>query len=560
MNTAAPRQVRLRAAVHITPVEGGLYCVGWQETLKISGSPALGKLWTALFPHLHRGADPEALTAALPPAARDTAQRLLDELLDKGFLRAEAPGTAAADATVHPDHRRTLAFLDSAADDPTAAFDRLRHHPIAIHGQGPVAEAAARSLLSLGAGRLRIDEPSDALRRLAAETGAELGPGREAEAPVRIHVDTAQPPPGPASGTIGVAQLRDRAVIAPLRERDGDAGLSTVLERMRDRGLDTAIGPVPAVAATLAGNLAAMQAFYALTGVSTEYDGQAYLIEAERIQTTVHPVAPHGRTVAEPVDPHLPADTDPDRITDLCDSVTGILPATDDGELSQMPLALATAGADAFGWGETGDVARYRAALGAARNAAGRADATSLWTLAGGEAMQASTRIACAGADANAMLCDAVNRLAAAWLDDQDERRNRFGPAVDEIDRSDPAVTLEVRHPLRVPDLTVAAALAEGRRVAVFAHPDGEVARRVVSRHAAAVLQAGGDRPTVPIVDTPPGAPDAVEAPAWHGDETLAALCGEDERIGGARWRGEPALDALGVIGWVGLQRNGTGQ
>ncbi|GAB3996720.1 hypothetical protein GCM10029992_17610 [Glycomyces albus] len=291
MNTETPRRLRLRAAVHITPVDGGLYCVGWQETLKISGSAALGRLWTALFPHLHRGADPEALTAALPPSAREAARQLLDELLDKGFLRDEpAGGTAVDTEAVHPEHRRTLAFLDSAVDDPAAAFERLRSHPIAVHGRGELAESAVRCLLSLGAGRIEADHTTDELRRYASERGAELGTAAAEPPPVRVHIDLPEPPPGPAAAAIGVAQLGDRVVIGPARRAEGDADLATALARMRDRGADTEPGPVPAVAATLAGDLAAMQVFYELTGVSTEYDGKAYLVAAERLQTTVHPL------------------------------------------------------------------------------------------------------------------------------------------------------------------------------------------------------------------------------------------------------------------------------
>ncbi|WP_051325228.1 hypothetical protein [Glycomyces tenuis] len=562
MSTETTGRVRLRAAVHITPVEGGLYCVGWQETLKISGSPALGKLWTALFPHLHRGADPEALTAALPPQARETARRLLDELLDKGFLRPELPGRAAADeASLHPDHRRTLSFLDSAVEDPHAAFDRLRSHPIAIHGEGPLAEAAARCLLSLGAGRLSVSEPSAALKEHAAETGAELGPLGGGGAPVRIHIDTPEPS-AEAAAVIGVAQLSDRAVIAPPRRGEDEAGLATVLERMRARGVDTASAPVPDVAAALAGNLAAMQAFYLLTGVSTEYDGQAYQVMAERLQTTTHPVWARGEAPALPVGSERPAATDPGRIAELCDPVTGLLPDAGPGELPQMPMAVASAGPDSFGWGETGDVARYRAALDGARALAGAAPSEGLWPLDGDRPLPVSTEVTCAGVDEDRMLCDATVRLLASWLDDAAERERRFesaGVETVEVEAFERAAALDVEtlRPLRAPGLTAASVAAGGRRLAVFAHPDGETARRVAIRHAAAALQAGGERPTVPVTAVPPDSPHAEDAAAWNAREALASLPEAGERIAVARCAAEPGLDALGAVGWLGVHRSG---
>lgn len=554
MNTETPRRLRLRAAVHITPVDGGLYCVGWQETLKISGSAALGRLWSALFPHLHRGADPEALTAALPPSARGAARRLLDELLDKGFLRDEPASGAVEAPPAHPEHRRTLAFLDSAVDDPAAAFERLRTRPIAVHGTGPMAEAAVRCLVSLGAGRVETDDPTEELRRHAVERGAELGPVPAGPPPVRVHIDLPEPT-GPSAAAVGVAGLGDRVVIGPPRRADGDPDLDTALARMRDRGEATDPGPVPEVAATLAGDLAAMQVLYELTGVSTEYDGRAYLVSAERLQTTVHPLWTPGTAVAEPLETDRGAATDPDLIGDLCDPVTGVLPAAEPGDLPQMPLALAVCGAGGFGWSETGDVARYRAALGAARDLAASAPAAELWPVDGGEPREATAPIACVGEDTAAMLCDGLNRLLAEQLADPDERDRRFGPA--ERDSGEGDLTVELRRPLLAPEVAVAAAWDAGRLLAVYAHPDAPTAREVALRHAGAVTQSGQDRDPVPVVATPPGAPAAAAAPAWDAAATLAKLCAEGERLLAARSRAEPALDALGAVGWIGLDRTG---
>jgi hypothetical protein len=555
VNTQTPRRLRMRAAVHITPVDDGLYCVGWQETLKISGSAALGRLWTALFPHLHRGADPEALTEALPPPAREAARRLLDELLEKGFLRDEpADGPAADEESVHPEHRRTLAFLDSAVDDPAAAFGRLRSHPIAVHGRGPLAESAARCLLSLGAGRIEVDEPTEELLRFASERGAVLGPA--GGPPVRIRIDPSGPVDEPAAATIGAAQLRDRIVISPPCRDEGDPDLATLLARMRDRGAETETGPVPQVAATLAGDLAAMQVFYELTGVSTEYDGQAYLVEASRLQTTVHPLWPVGSSAAEPLEADRPAATGPDRIGELCDPVTGVLPAAEPGGLPQMPLALAACG-EGFGWGETGDVARYRAALAASRDLAAADPQVKLWPLGGGEPLEAAAAVACVGESPAAMLCDGVNRLIATWLANPAERERRFGPSERETGGPEGDLVIEVRRPRRAPGLTVAAVMAEGSLISVFAHPDGATARRVVIRHAEASLQSGDVRGPVPVLAVPPGAPQSIEADLWDAAGGLADLCEPGERPAAARRTAEPALDELGAIGWIGVHVSG---
>ncbi|GAB3996723.1 hypothetical protein GCM10029992_17620 [Glycomyces albus] len=260
-----------------------------------------------------------------------------------------------------------------------------------------------------------------------------------------------------------------------------------------------------------------------------------------------------GTAVAEPLEADRPAATDPDLIGDLCDPVTGVLPAAEPGDLPQMPLALAQCGTGGFGWGETGDVARYRAALGAARDLAAAAGPRRLWPLDGGDPSEATAHLACVGEDTAAMLCDGVNRLLADQLSDPAQRERRFGPA----ERETGDLTLEVRHPLLAPELSVAAVSDGERRLAVYAHPDGRTAREVALRHAGAVAQSGEDRDPVPVVATPPGAPRAAEAETWDAAGALAKLCEEGERPLAARGCAEPAFDLLGAVGWIGLGRTG---
>ncbi|MEU3307661.1 hypothetical protein [Nocardiopsis sp. NPDC006832] len=602
--TMTRTRARLRGAVHVTPVEGGLLFIGWQESMVVKGSPALARLWEALFPHLHEGVALDELVGALPESARGAVTQLLEELLEKGFLLAE-PSAQQRRALVpeHPDHDRTFAFLESAAPDPVAAFTRLREHPVVVHGEGPVALAATRCLLNLGAGAVSATDRTVVaeLGGLAEATSARLDHSVDLSTdggPVRLFVDPAVPyaedAPWTGAASVGVAQMGRYAVIGPVRSAPEAPDLGWALYRLRARTPDAEPAPVPYVAATMAGNVAALQVFYHLTGVVTEYDGMAYVLDTERLQTTSRPVwrANPVRAIAPDEGPSTA--TDPDRLIDLCDDRTGILPEAVPGELPQMPLALAMArlpdridsAAAAFGWAHTGDVARYRAGLEAARNLVGDPP-EELWPTGPSESgnIRPSRAVACAGSGIEDMIGDGVQRLLAEWISDPEERGARFvtesthtfptrgggrivpygDPSVDERLRSalgqagvvtDTRLTAEVSRPRSAPGAVALVEVYEdGRVLARIAHADTGFAILSAVQHATAVLQAGGERPLVPVLAVPPGAVRDTRVPDWPAREVLTALCLPGESPVAGRWSAEPALDMVGSFGWVGVAR-----
>lgn len=585
-----PDHIRLRNSVHVAPVDGGLYFVGWQETLMISGPPSLAVLWNKLFPHLHRGISRSALIEALPPKARDTATRLLDELHTNGFLRNEAPGERADhDVSKHPSHDRTLAFLDSAAAEPSSAFQLLRESPVSIVGEGPVAAAVVRCLLELGAGHLSttdaaiVQEWSDR----AADVGAVLAntsenDGTEQKTSVRVEIDATAPTMPDSTMTIGVAQLTDRAVVTPPGSGPDAPGIEVTVNRMRERHANLEKGPVTPALARMVGNLAALQVFYHLTGVSTEYDGKAYVVEAERLHTSIHPVFAPSAPGAVPVDAERFYHCEPDRISELTDSVTGVLPEVSPLGLSQMPLALATAGSRSdggdisFGWGVTGDVARYRAVLDVARRSLLLPPTPGLWSLDETATRQPRFVSTCAGVDTDGMLADGAVRLIATWLDDPSEREKRFRSVNRETFASrsyqgtewkqaliqelgvaaDITVTVETFQAGEA-DVFIVETTIDGRRVGLWVHPDPDSAWHGAVRHSTAVLQAGGVRSAIPILATPPGAPQAAEMSTWTVSDVLEPLCRTGETIVAGRSTHEPALEILGTVGWLGIATEG---
>lgn len=570
--TAAATRTRLRPAVHVATVEGGLLFVGWQHSLVVSGPEALGKLWQAVFPHLHDGVDVESLLDALPDSARPTARRLLDELGQNGFLleersAEESPPVPAENALGREPfpgpHARTLAFLESAADDPVAAWRRFRLAPITVHGGGAVAVAAARALRTLGAAGVGASDPAVAS---AAELTAPAPPAPD----VLVLVDAEET--GGAVPSVGVAQLGERALVTPVRTGTGAADL---LARMRAAGHRVDRAELPVVAANLAGNLAALQAFYHLAGVSTENDGRALLLEAQRLRTTAHPVFEHRGPAVSDVDGSAEPQVDMAALADLTDACTGVLPAVLPGELPQVPHAVAESAsgrAPGFGSAVGGDVARYRAALDASRSLAR--------SFAPGD-IAAAGPVRCCGSDVDGMLRDGVVRLVAGWLADPDQRALRLTgtgvrdyPAAGEACTAasaevraalrqarvvtDRPVTVRTARPVAAPQaLLVAELVHEGRTVAVCAHPDPEVAVAAAITHATAVWQAGPAHAPdpVPVLAVPPSAELDTDPGDWAPRELLDALCLPGERPVTARWRGEPGLDAIGAVGWVGVTR-----
>lgn len=578
-----PSLRRLRPAVHVAPVADGLLFVGWQKSLVLHGSENLLRLWEALFPHLHRGVDVDELLEALPQTARLTARTILAELDDHGFLlrdRApDPPVTQDAEHSEHPEHLRTRAFLDAAADDPAAAERSLRTTRVAIYGTGEAALSAARSLLRFGVGDVTIADPilRDRLGDLAAEHSAVLRADDRTRSAVAIVVSGTETP-----GTgrcIGVMELGDHAVVGPFQSHPSTPGVALALRRLRARGDDAPVGPVPTVVARLAGALAALQVVHHVCGISTEYEGMAHLVDAERLTTTTHPVAPEGDALARPLAPTALATPELDALEQLSDERTGLIPPLTPADLPQTPLALVhtadAAGTAVHGWARSGDVARYRAALEAARRSVG--PAPRLWDLDSTEpGHHAHVVVSAAGSTFDDLLRDGLQRLVATMLVDEEQTSDRFvttrapltdhggsGPLRDAWSRwcvrgrpqklerrthrlttsSTPLVTVELID------------TASGRTLGMVTAADEDVATAVALDHATAGIDTGPGLGSVPQLAVPPWA-DSVAEVAPHVErprQLLEALCRPGEVVVAGQWTAEPGWDRLGLVGWVGI-------
>jgi hypothetical protein len=569
---------RLRPAVHIAPVPEGLLFIGWQESMVVHGSQSLSRLWDALFPHLHRGVDIHQLLEALPESARPVAQLLLDQLDESGFLlREQAAMVETSGDVVHPEHERTRAFLDASAADPAAAQERLRTSPVMVRGHGVVAVHAARSLLRLGAGDVIVTDLAarQELVALAVEHGATLRSEAAGTPAVTITVDETSTPYSGAC--VGVLQLGDHALVGPLQSQPQDPGVGVALQRLRARGDDAPIAPAPAVAARLAGGLAALQVAHHLFGITTEYDGMTYLVDAARLATSTHPVFQNSAVPVRPLSQMAPPGADKEVLEELTDERTGILPQLLPLDLPQTPLALVQtdAGSKIVGWATSGAVARYRLALESARTLA-EATPARVWTAAGEESqLPTSLLTTAAGRDIDGMLGHGLQRLLALILANPVERARRLGAeAISPLlvtdvpgPLHDALVRLAVRNTVdltsTVSRLLAAPSLlcivevtdtATGRVLAVAAATDDVQAQAAAVDHVTAALAVAEESDVVAQLASPPWA-DGGEVTLGLEDvyALLSALCLPDETPVTGRWSSEPATDRLGVIGWVGI-------
>jgi hypothetical protein len=232
-------------------------------------------------------------------------------LLDAAALAPPPePDVAAA-------HAQALAFLESVAKDPYAAFAAVRAAQLTVEGEEEAVRAAARALIGLGVGTVTTSE-GDGLRIGAVEAVL----GRDAIVGRR------------AAEALGCWTGR------------GDVDFS---------------GPCGPLVARLAGNVAAYQAFRELSGLA-QNAAEVTVVRAAGLETTIHPVRPPGPGVPDE-DPGAEAFLD--ALDPLLDPLFGLLEAPQPGELPQLPLRLAAVG-DRLGFAAGGAEARRRALLAAA--------------------------------------------------------------------------------------------------------------------------------------------------------------------------------------------------
>lgn len=579
---------RLRPSVHVAPVTDGLLFVGWQKSMVVHGSDSLGLLWDAVFPYLDRGVDTAQLLAALPETTRPAAQAILSQLDERGFLLpTSARATSDAGRDEHPEHRRTRAFLDAAADDPAAAYRRLRDLPIALEGEGPTARQVLRSLVRMGAGLLVV--PDAAARRdvqgLATEHGCDIRESSAESAAVSVVVDTPERPlPGCRIDALVEAGF---GLVGPVQSGPQDPGARLALERMARKGGETSRGlpaDMPAVVARLVGGLAALRAVQHLCGITTELDGMVQVVEPERLSTSTHPLWSVRTPTHRPLSEAPEVTPAPEALDEVADSRTGLVAAPLPGTLPQVPLALVSAPltdhSQVVGWAGSGDLARHRATLESVRATVPAPG--QWWTTDGREAVAPVPEVSAAGTTVQEFLRHGFTRLVAGFLADREDHDRRLGAATETpvADLATPGstpgsdellagvarwtdqgwdITGLRRATRRVGPPTsavhvVALIDADDRTRSVTADTDETRATLAAVDHAFAARVSDRTDELVPQLSVPAWASED-DLPStrarWH--DALRAVCLPGEEPVAALWTAETVLDRIGLAGRVGL-------
>jgi hypothetical protein len=542
-----PRTIRLRPAVHVAPVDGGLLFIGWRNRVLVTGPPALTTLWGALFPYLHAGVDPDALLDAVPSGAVAVVHRLLAELDDHGLVLRDFPG-----ADLPAEERRrfatTIDFLESAADDPLAAFHRLRALAVAVVGRGAAASTVTSTLLESGVRRVvQASDPADA-------DAVDLV----------ITIDHLVRPPG---AWIGVLLAGETAVVGPVARTADDPGLDDAVARHRaltGESLRPAI--TSPVVEALAGNLAAYLAICHAAGVVAGPAGHAYRVVTDGLEVTEHSVtrARTGPRAVAGLTPWQPAPDEQAALDTVHSPLCGLIPAPDPESLIQVPVGRfvvrGQAGLD-VGSALVGSAASWAARLAAIRRlvpqtpteATGSTDASAARIVATG-----------CGADPESFARDAVRCLLCA------EVTREAGPDPDVFVALDPPAEpsgFDIRlWALRRDPAAITVAVAEraGRPLAVAAEPAPADAIALAVRHAETRLLAGavvdGVVRPVDLVPAEPRFPGSAPVPgdvvpSWSASAVADLVAGPGEQVRLLRWVGEPALDGVAVCGWIEVGR-----
>lgn len=392
--------IRLRPSVSFAPLDSGVLFKDWDRSFTITGNRALYTLFERLLPHLERGVARGALLGALPENVRGVVGLLLDRLEEHEMCFAlDSEREAPADAEAFP---QAMAYLESVAPDPYAAFARIRAARVAAVGHGQALFAAVRALVAMGVGRLDCwtappsaeasvdaraedDRLRDCLRAQALVAG-EVRPIDMIDALAGADVDLIiHLQDGMARDAVDAISARpllqgvlgaDMGLAGPLRV-DRGPGLADALARFHGT-----LGPAPAgqaqrpapVLAGLLGNAVAFEAFKHLAGLPTPAaQGRAVMVTREPLAVSHHLIlpVPAARSAAGE---SLDADTlasaladmrrveEPpaqqalvDALRELADESFGVLALPHPGDLPQMPIFTCRAKAHPTGAGAVGD-------------------------------------------------------------------------------------------------------------------------------------------------------------------------------------------------------------
>ncbi|MEU6891579.1 hypothetical protein ABZ934_07220 [Streptomyces sp. NPDC046557] len=376
-----------RPDLHFAPVPNGVYVSGPRGRFVLSGSELLHAVAEGCVPLLESGASEDELVAAIgTEKSRPAVRHLIGKMRECGMLLDPAAFTVAAPAPeVRERFPEALARLESALDDPYAAFARLRSARVLLAGPAEATGPAARGLRRAGAG-----EVTEAVS-LAAYEAAHPGAAYDGvDAVVEMTTgDTQHPAAVPDGVPLLTVLLGGRvALVGPVLTGPGRHG---VWAAFRDRASAwaeaEACDPAPRpVADALAGALAGQSLFDSLAGTAEPGTGHVVYgadlaTDPVAVEGALHPAAATGRPSTLDDVPALPM-PDAEEALEAAASVarrwTGLFASAAGEDLPQMPLALRVAEYRAgrsgavVGWAAHQETATVAAALAALRARASR--------------------------------------------------------------------------------------------------------------------------------------------------------------------------------------------
>ncbi|WP_433212978.1 hypothetical protein [Microtetraspora malaysiensis] len=381
-----PMLIRLRPVVHATPTPTGLHVRGWTSSFTVGGGAGLWRLWERLSVLLADGVPAAELTTpdGLPEPVAKALELIIAQLREHDMLVEVPPGWGQPGPGL--PSARVAAWLESAATDPAAAWDRLSGASYTVHGHGPLAETALRALAAAGVNPPVVrGEPVST----SAGGGLELTAVPVGGVPVTVMAGCLGEvgyavAPGPSAEVAAEAMgVRQRLLL----------GADGLLAAQADGGPHQAspapVGPYegslasagmpgepPEVLCALVGGVAVHRLLCAVAGMPDPVEEAAARtpegVEVGRsLSVMVARVEPLGVTHHRWPSGNHPADPW-ERVADMLevlgDPELGMVPPPEAGELPQVPVSLVACG-QAMGFGTTLESARLHAALSAVGSA-----------------------------------------------------------------------------------------------------------------------------------------------------------------------------------------------
>ncbi|WP_433497726.1 TOMM precursor leader peptide-binding protein [Sphaerimonospora sp. CA-214678] len=341
---------RIRHDVLFADTGGGVLLRDGDGGFFVKGSSAY-RLATMLIPYLTGEHTVAELSGGLSEPQQKMVSGFVRALLERGFARdAQPSGSDELSEAVRERFASQINYVDHYTDDAARRFAAFRTARILVCGGGPVALAAALSLVRNGSARVDVVggsahpallEEAEALTsagcgvqvnavqvdsvKLDGLTGydviiAAAGDCGPAEL---LRLSALRGPDGPA--LLSAAVVGRHAVLGPLARAGSpcwgcamlrlDANLDPALvaAMWRDAGLPGGYGAnahVSAPVASMIGNMLGYETFRLLTGAATpETDGALIIQDLNTLETVTEPLLPHPRCpvcVHDDIAPDIP--------------------------------------------------------------------------------------------------------------------------------------------------------------------------------------------------------------------------------------------------------------